>query len=1782
MKRWRSLAHRPRSPWGRIASAALLALLFLAVAAGSAQPVSSQTAQADQTQPKALGQRLVFYKLTLTGKFDSDALMQGVSVPAGAGFSRAVGAVHASGQSLFADGGTSGVELETFVEDGSNAAADTYNTAIGGGRLQAFQIRRSGAGEGIEATGSGTVARIEANANNSLLSVVAALLPSPDWFVGLSDFDLRPGGTWIVDQTVDLYARDLGTRDGVDFDGGTGDTDPQGVISSLRNSGRFSDSPIATLRIELLPPPADIINDANEYIGAVDDYTNSVVAEGLNASIKVSWVPVVDFYVDGYRVQWIEDGETLADFGSTREAVVQGTDGKEYTITGLTNDTTYWIRVVPYNAAGDGKSSEVNLTSPYVLPSYRATPSAGSGVLVSNVNQDASRTTNLTLKNPTVPRPDNTYEPGAAINQFTTGPQSARLGSVTLARIGSATNQARIKVHLYSDDQGQLGSHLTEFVFSHHDDERIVRRLRRHATFTAPAGQIPTLEANTSYWLMYEFAKGTTGITVIKDDDEDVQSRPGWSIGDDCYQWRGSPTVGSYVKCLFSPALWFSLNEPSGNQLLPALSIEGGHAVEGSGIEFTVSLSEAVNEMVTVQYSTADGAGSGGATTADSDYTAVSGATLTFAANETEKTFTIATGDDSTDEEDESFTVVLSDPSMNAQLAVIKSAAGVIVNNDETSTTDATVSSITLVDEDGRTISLNETFDRYRLEYTATANAEADTVHGTVTFRSGVTPEGVMYLLGSGATADEDTVSTDYDADYPVRSGVTTLKFMVTSNDGSRTIIYKVNVTKPASTDSTLSALSLVDDNGTAIALSPTFASATTAYTATAGPTIDGATFSATPGHAGAVVTFPDQPSGHTEIPLGSTARALVVTAEDGSTTTYTVTTSRTVTVDFAQSSYTVDEGGTVEVRLNLNHPTLDADATNIPLVASSTTAVAGSDYSLPSPLRASFGSSDAFRTVTFTAVDDSDDDDDETVTLSLGTLPDGVVAGSTTSTVVTITDNDDPPGVLVSFGASTYTVREGASVDITVKLAEAPGAGNSVTIPLTATNSAASSSDYTLPSPLQVTFSGAETSKTISFSASTDGTEDANESVSIGLGTLPAGYSAGTPSSTTVNITDIDGGVKVNFGAAAYSVDENGSVTVTVTLATAPGAGNSVTIPLTTTNQGGAGGADYSGVPASLTFGATETSKTFTVQAAKDSAYPETGEAVLVSLGELPAGYGVGTTSSTTVSIVDKTLAVRFPSLTASVAEGSSLVVNLSLNAPAAYGVGGIGIFQNPSNGADASDYRGVPQGVSFARGDTGKSFTFVAVQDDLDDDGETVFLRFIEPLPSGAVNARPLTLTITIVDDDTSAIVVDKTFLGIDEEDTGTFTVQLGAKPTANVTVTVKSGDSGAATVSHSSLTFTPSTWDTTQTITVRGVNDSDSDGESTTITLTAESGDAKYEGLEKGVGVSVADNDTLGLHVAPASLNVDEGGTATFTVRLGTEPAANVAVTVASSDTNLATVSDTTLQFTTSTWNTAQTVTITAPQETADDEADHSLTVSLSAASTDDDYDDQTASVAVSVIDDEDPRVTVNFKTTGLTNADGLPVYRVTEGGSVTVAVTLDKDPERELLIESIGSQHRDDAANADFSVVWAERAPRVRFLAGQTERTFTFTATDDTVDDPGEWVQYWLPAQTSLPPRVTLGSVFSVGVEIIDNDDPEVTASFGSATYAAAEGGTVDVTIKLSADPERTVAIPITRANQGGATDQDETDADYSGIPADGHLQRGRDREDVHLYRTAGHR
>ncbi|TDE53618.1 cellobiohydrolase [Nonomuraea mesophila] len=186
---------------------------------------------------------------------------------------------------------------------------------------------------------------------------------------------------------------------------------------------------------------------------------------------------------------------------------------------------------------------------------------------------------------------------------------------------------------------------------------------------------------------------------------------------------------------------------------------------------------------------------------------------------------------------------------------------------------------------------------------------------------------------------------------------------------------------------------------------------------------------------------------------------------------------------------------------------------------------------------------------------------------------------------------------------------------------------------------------------------------------------------------------------------------------------------------------------------------------------------------------------------------------------------------------------------------------------------------------------------------------------------DTAPVNPTVTT---STSAVAVN-------EGGTATFTTRLSSAPSSNVTVTTTrtSGDADLTVSSGGSLTFTPSNWNTPQTVTLAAAQDSDTAAGTASFSVT-------------GTGVTgttvtateVDDDATTeqSIIVSPTSVTVPEGSTGTYTVRLAQQPSSSVTVTSTggSGDSDLTVGSGGSLTFTTSNWNTPQTVTLAAAQD------------------------------------------------------------------------------------------------------------------------------------------------------------------------------------------------------------------------------------------------------------
>ena len=601
-----------------------------------------------------------------------------------------------------------------------------------------------------------------------------------------------------------------------------------------------------------------------------------------------------------------------------------------------------------------------------------------------------------------------------------------------------------------------------------------------------------------------------------------------------------------------------------------------------------------------------------------------------------------------------------------------------------------------------------------------------------------------------------------------------------------------------------------------------------------------------------------------------------------------------------------------------------------------------------------------------------------------------------------------------VSFAQSSYTAPEGATVSVVVELDADPE--RSITIPITATNEGgATTADYSVPD--SVTFATGETAKAIVFTATMDAVDDDDESVELAFGTpLPAGVSAESPTTTKVSITDDDvPQVKVSFAQASYTGAEGGMVTVTVDLDADPE--RTVVIPITHTPQDGADGGDYSGAPANVTFVPGDTTETFTITLADDTV-DDDDESVKFGFGaSLPVGVASETPATTTVRITDDDdpeVKVSYSRATYTVAEGGTVTITVELDADPERTVV-IPLTHAPRTGAESADYSGVPESLTFDSGDTSKTFTLSATQDDIDDDGETVMLGFGSSLPDRVATETPATATVTIDDDDDPEVEVSfaQASHSVAEGSAVTVNLTLSADPERTVVITISATNQAGATDADYSVegTVTFESGDTSKGIRFTAAQDDiDDDGESVLLEFGTLPDRVSESASNPSATVTILDDDTRGVIVTPTSLPMDEGMTATYTVVLKSEPTGSVTVTVKDpTDNTDVTAGPASLTFDENDWDTPQTVTVSAVQDA--DGVDESATVThtLSGA----DYARETASdVSVTVVDDETPGLTID--PTGIA---------VLPGGSNEYTVVLDTEPTVPVTVAITGHEGTD---------------------------------------------------------------------------------------------------------------------------------------------------------------
>ena len=262
-------------------------------------------------------------------------------------------------------------------------------------------------------------------------------------------------------------------------------------------------------------------------------------------------------------------------------------------------------------------------------------------------------------------------------------------------------------------------------------------------------------------------------------------------------------------------------------------------------------------------------------------------------------------------------------------------------------------------------------------------------------------------------------------------------------------------------------------------------------------------------------------------------------------------------------------------------------------------------------------------------------------------------------------------------------------------------------------------------------------------------------------------------------------------------------------------------------------------------------------------------------------------------------------------------------------------------------------------------QTFHFSPIDDNIDEGlSESVIFN-------GTANGLEVTAaTITIVDNDGRGIELSEGPVEIEEGDQsgGSYTVALATQPTGVVTVRANVAGNSDVTTTPSSLTFTRTSWSTPQSVTVTAAHDDDASDESAELRHTASGAD--YSGVRAlTLGVEVEDDDTEGVTLSKTAVEVDEGERETYTVVLDTAPADTVTMRmqIATGGDEDITASPASLRFTRSSWNRAQTVTVSAAQDF--DDANDAATIEHIVTSGNYAQNVETAaSVVVTVTDDD----------------------------------------------------------------------------------------------------------------------------------------------------------------------------------------------------------------------
>ena len=376
---------------------------------------------------------------------------------------------------------------------------------------------------------------------------------------------------------------------------------------------------------------------------------------------------------------------------------------------------------------------------------------------------------------------------------------------------------------------------------------------------------------------------------------------------------------------------------------------------------------------------------------------------------------------------------------------------------------------------------------------------------------------------------------------------------------------------------------------------------------------------------------------------------------------------------------------------------------------------------------------------------------------------------------------------------------------------------------------------------------------------------------------------------------------------------------------------------------------------------------------------------------------------------------------------------------------------------------------------------------------------------------------LPVTVTDDDTPGVTIEPTALSVVAGRSNEYTVRLATEPTGDVTVTV-SGHAGTdLSLDKTTLTFTLDNWDTAQTVTVSATQNA----ATAKVTLVhavagADYGSVTAEPVVVSVVGRAGQQPTLqvGVSSSAQTLTIPEGGANSYTLVLGSRPTGDVTVGVTLPTGSDLSLDKTTLTFSSTNWDVAQTVAVTAAE---DDDGVTDAGVTLTHTVSGGGYNSTTVpDVEVSITENDTAGIVIS--------KDSLTVGEGDAAGS-SYTVKLATQPSGEVTVTISGQAGTDltlDKTTLTFTVDNWDTAQTVTVTAGEDDDGANDTASLTHTASGGDYASITV----ALPVTVT------------DDDTPALVLSKTGLAVTEEDAAGSTYTVRLATQPSGSVSVAIT--------------------------------------------